>query len=343
MGVNISTNMNLPIPQVGSEAGPQYAQDVNNCLTLVDQHNHSPGYGTQINPTGIDINADLAMNNNNLVTARSVRFTSQPAALMGVADIGCLYEAVNDLYFNDGLGNNIRITQGGGVAGTPGSIANLVPPASVAYIALNQTVVFQSDVNTTANLDAGYIILRTSAVSSPGLTLQAPASISSNYTLSLPLVPLSTLPMFLDSLGNMSTGLITTSVITNASVTRPKLAAVGQQISASCGNFSTTSATPVDVTNLTVTITTSGRPVMVMCQGDGSGASGPFASGGSISIYLLRGATILSQGNYNLLSLPPSCVLYLDAVAAGTYTYKVQVSTSNTAVAGSMVLVAYEL
>lgn len=213
MGFNTSTNMNLPIPQVGNEAGPQYATDVNNCLTLVDQHNHSPGYGTQINPNGLNINADLPMNTNNLTTARTVRFTSQPTVLAAAADVGCLYEVVNDLYFNDGLGNNVRITQSGGVAGTPGSISNLVPPASVAYVALTKTFVFQSDTMTAANLDVGNVILRTLSVSSPGLTLQAPSSISSDYVISLPLLPASNLPVSIDASGNMSAALITTAQI----------------------------------------------------------------------------------------------------------------------------------
>lgn len=213
MGFNNSANMNLPIPQVGNEAGPQYATDVNNCLTLVDQHNHTPGYGVQITPNGLNINTDLPINANNLTLVRSLRFSPQGAPIANVDDIGCLYEVVNDLYYNDGLGNQIRLTQSGGIAGTSGSIANLVAPASATYVTLTKTIVFQSNTNRAANLDAGFIILRTPNASSPGLTLQVPGSIASDYTLSLPLLPLSTLPMQLDSSGNMSTGLISQSQI----------------------------------------------------------------------------------------------------------------------------------
>lgn len=209
MGFNLSTNMNLPVPQVGAEAGPQYAQDVNNCLTLVDQHNHSLGYGVAISPNGININADLPFNANNLTTARSVRFTPQSATLSALADIGCLYEVTNDLYYNDGLGNQIRLTQAGGIVGTSGSIANLVAPASATYVSLTQTIVFQSNTNTAANLDAGFIILRTAAANSPGLTLSAPASISSDYGVALPLLPMTTLPVQIDSSGNMSAAPVT--------------------------------------------------------------------------------------------------------------------------------------
>ncbi len=218
MGVNNSPAMNLPIPQVGSESGPQYAQDVNNCLILVDQHNHSPGFGVQISPNGLNINSDLTFNANNLITVRSVRFSPQTATLSTPADVGCLYEVTNDLYYNDGLGNQIRLTQAGGIVGTSGSIANLVAPASATYVSLTQTIVFQSDTNTAANLDAGFIVLRTAAANSPGLTLTVPASISSDYSIALPLLPASTLPVSLDSAGNMSTGQIGTAGIANAAI-----------------------------------------------------------------------------------------------------------------------------
>lgn len=220
----LSPNMNLPVPIVGQSAGPQYALSIDNCMILIDAHNHSPGYGVQINPNGIDINSDLPFNNNNLITARSVRFTPQSAVLSFTPDVGCLYEVVNDLYYNDGLGNNIRLTQAGSIAGTSGSIANLVAPASATYVSLTQTIVFQSDTNVAANLDAGFIILRTAAASSPGLTLSAPASIASDYSIALPLLPVTTLPVQLDSSGNMSTGQIQTAQIANAAITTPLIA-----------------------------------------------------------------------------------------------------------------------
>ena len=44
--------------------------------------------------------------------------------------------------------------------------------------------------------------------------------------------------------------------------------AKGVQISSSSSTFSTTSLSPTDVTNLSVTITTTGRPVLLMLQPD---------------------------------------------------------------------------
>lgn len=106
---------------------------------------------------------------------------------------------------------------------------------------------------------------------------------------------------------------------------RSQLPTVGQQVSGSSGAFFTVSAAFVDVTNLSVTITTTGRPVMLFIQPDGSTNAGLLVSaGGHIgAVQFLRGATFLAAwtnaGGGELSQSP-----VLDAPAAGTYTYKVQ-------------------
>lgn len=211
MGVNDSTNMNLPIPQVGNEPGPQYATDVNNCLTLIDQHDHTPGYGVQIPPAGLNINSDLTIQDNNLTNIRSTRFFAQPTPLSTPADLGCVYVSGVDLYYNDESGNQIRLTQSGAVAGTPGSIVNLVPPASVTYVPSSQTFIFQSAVNTPAYLDSAAITLRDLTLNSFGLTLNPPASMTNDYDITLPTLPASNLPMSIDASGTITAALITQS------------------------------------------------------------------------------------------------------------------------------------
>lgn len=185
-----SPNMNLSVPSVGVDPGPDWANNLNSSLNIVDGHNHAPGSGVQVNPSGLNINSDLPVNNNNLTSARSLRFQAQTSAISGAADLGCLYESGVDLFYNDGDGNQIRLTSGGGIAGTPGSISNLVSPASASYVAASQTFVWQSAASTAANMDFGSIILRNSTASSLGLTLQAPTISGSDYTITLPQLPL---------------------------------------------------------------------------------------------------------------------------------------------------------
>lgn len=204
MATTLSPNMNLPVPVVGQEPGPDYANDVNNSLNIVDGHNHSTGYGVQITPTGLDINADLPINNNNLTLVRTLRLMPQVSTPIGPLDLGALYETGVDLYYIDGAGNNVRITQGGSVAGAPGSISNLVSPASASYNAGSSTFVWQSAVSTPANMDFAAATLRNLVANSKGLTLQPPAAMASDYTLVLPPLPVSQKIMTLDASGNIT-------------------------------------------------------------------------------------------------------------------------------------------
>ncbi len=208
MSTLLSANMSLPVPVVGVEPGPKYASDINECLQIVDQHNHAPGSGVQINTTGLNIDADLELNSNNLTEIRSLRLEEQVAPIGGASDLGCVYNAGGDLYFNDALGNQIQITVDGHIAGTQGSISNLGPPnnnASASYIDATQTIVFQQDVNQAANLDVASVIIRKTSVSSAGIELAAPAGLASDYTITLPVAaPGSTSFLGMDSSGNVS-------------------------------------------------------------------------------------------------------------------------------------------
>lgn len=198
-----SPNMLLPVPAVGVTEGPQFATDINGCLAIIDSHDHSADSGVQINPAGININSDLAFNGNNLTLARSVRFQPQVSAISLPADIGCLYEAGVDLYYNDGNGNQVRITQGGAVTGASGTITGLPSgTASASYAA--GTFVFQSATNTPANIDGGSYVYRNNLANSKGLTLSPPNAMGADYTLVLPALPASQKIMTLDASGNMS-------------------------------------------------------------------------------------------------------------------------------------------
>lgn len=369
--------MNLPIPVPGADQGPDYALNINAALTLVDSHNHSAGQGVQVNPSGLNINADLPINANNLITARSLRFSPQGSPLSGAADLGCVYESGVDLYYNDGNGNQVRITQSGGVAGSPGSIANLTSPASATYVAADETFVWQSAASTPANMDGGSVIIRNIVANSNGITLSAPNALASNYALTLPSLPAQTNVMTLDSSGNIGSttwdavGQNMSSVGANAIAnTRTRavastVAAGGVAISGSSGAFSTTSSTPVNVTNLSVTITTTGRPVWIGLIPDGVSNLTPSllavntnsGTASEATITVLKGGSYLFSYLYgnndgtsvqHLQRIPPSSINCIDSSvngSPGTYTYSVQVQviTGNDTEVFYSRLVAYEL
>lgn len=331
-------NMSLSVPSVGNTLSPTWATDLNADLSIIDGHNHTAGSGVPIPAGGISLNSDLPFNNNNATLLRSVRFLSQGSLLAGVSDLGCLYESGVDLYYNDGSGNQIRITQSGGIAGTPGSIANLTPPASASYVSLSQTFVWQSDANTPANLDAGFIILRNNVVNSKGLTLSPPSAMASNFSITLPTLPSVTNIMTLDSSGNMGASLNVDNVtlqiasnvlsIKNGGVGPNQLAALNSVLSSSAGTFSdSNNPTPTQFPNLSVSITTSGRPVRIELQDGLSGSSLQWLTD-SGAVRFKRDATFInfmSIATTDLtqsISVPASSFSFVDfGAAAGTYTY----------------------
>ncbi len=333
---SISPNMNLPVPGVGLTDGPQWALDVNSCFSLIDQHDHSSGQGVQITASGINIGSDFPMNNNNLTLVRSLRFTSQGSPLVLPTDLGCLYESGVDLYFNDGNGNPIRITQLGAVVGTPGSITALTAPASATYVAGNGTFVWQQAVNTAANLDAASVIIRKDTVSSNGITIQAPVGLSADYSFVLPAAPPATESFLtMDSSGNLS---VATPVSFNI------------QESASTGAYSESSTTFVPITNASVTIVTKGRPVYVMLQNSGGGGvQAFFEAKRAVFLKLERDGLDISQiivgptDNNNEFIPPP--FLKLDLPSAGSHTYIAYMSspTGDAVAVQGMELVAYEV
>lgn len=378
-----SISMDLPIPTVGTAPGPEWATLLNNCLTIVDAHSHVPGSGVPITPSAININADLTMAANNLTDIRSVRFTPQLAALGLAADIGCLYEVADDLYYNDGSGNQIRLTQSGSIVGTAGSITGLPSgTASASYVPISSKFVWQSATNIAADMDMGAAIMRNVSPNSTfALTLQPPAGLGSNYSLTLPTLPASTRILSLTSSGVIATGVagtivtadigsqqvttatiadlnITTGKIADEAITQDKLAlrsvggtapAGGVAESNSSGTFTTSSTTYVQVTNLAVILTTTGRPVSLFLAADNTGNSAYVSITGFVgALKFSRDGAVRGENGSGLssgtLQIPPGSFTLLDFPAAGTYTYSVQIKTGGAP--WSVVncrLVAYEI
>ena len=200
----LSPNMNMPIPVVSTDPGPDWANNINASLNIVDSHSHVPGQGIQITPNGIDINTDLPFNANNATTVKSVRYSPQSAPLSGTSDLGCTYESGVDLYYNDGNGNQVRITQSGSVTGSAGTITGLPSgTASASYAA--GTFTFQSATNTPANMAVGPIAIGQNVANGKTVTLSPDVSQASNYALTFPLaLPASTSMTLSDSSGNLS-------------------------------------------------------------------------------------------------------------------------------------------
>jgi hypothetical protein len=238
-----SPNMSMPIPTVGVTKGPAYAADINNSLLIIDKHNHTPGNGVPITPSGLNISSDLICQNNNVTNIRASRFSSQASPISAVSpDIGEIYVSGNDLYYNDGAGNQIRMTQSGSVSGSAGTITGLPSgTASASFAGGSGTFTFLQATSTAANIDGGTYILRyPGSYPTPSgnyIALQAPATLSSGYALTFPnALPGATGIMQTDTSGNITNVLVvdnstlqntgTILKVKDSGITNAKLAAL---------------------------------------------------------------------------------------------------------------------
>lgn len=199
--------MSLMLPTVSVTLGPQYATDNNTAFGVIDSHNHTSGQGVQIPSAGININSDLDCNGFNFTELRSTRYDPQGSPIGDVTDLGCLYVAGVDLYFNDVSGNQIQLTAGGALnAASIGGIGGdyTTSNASVFYTSATQTFSFWQDTNQRAKMDVGPILLRKTTASSAAITLEPDAALASGYTITLP----AALPGSTTFLGISNTGAI---------------------------------------------------------------------------------------------------------------------------------------
>jgi hypothetical protein len=150
-----------------------------------------------------------------------------------------------------------------------------------------------------------------------------------------------------------------TSQIADGAVTQAKRASLGQQVSSSSGAYSTASTSLTAVTNLSVTITTTGRPLFLGLVHDGTSNSGEFAftgssgtgsglyefydSGNSTAVVHMNPQGAGGTGVFTCELTPPWHVF---VPTAGTYTYTFRVAktgSTSTVTCAYMKLVAYEL
>jgi hypothetical protein len=194
-----SQYMNMPIPIPGVDPGPQYALDLNTCLTITDAHDHDQhnhNGGLPITQDAIVISADLTFNNNGLTQMKRVGF-SPVASASGIANDTIFAQtgvssSASDLVFIDGNGTAIPITKNGVVFASATNLPGL-SWSSPKWI-FDQT---QAGAATTpAQVDLGNIMIHPESAGfragTDGILISAPSSItlgSGTTNLILPLPP----------------------------------------------------------------------------------------------------------------------------------------------------------
>jgi hypothetical protein len=218
------------------------------------------------------------------------------------------------------------------------------------------------------------------------IKLQTSASLVTSYDLTLPdALPVGNRPLQVSPTGivtfspvetdgiadtaitaaKMAANSVATTNIQNGAVTAAKKAALGQVVSASSGtNSSGVTAGYQDIPNLSLVLTTTGRPVYIaIISGSTSGSSFYiFRSGSdpglsnSLIGFVRNGTMIVSHSYHSVTSFETvgpaeystttsiPYPFYIDMPVAGTYTYKAQVYVNTGAINVTDVkLIAFEL
>jgi hypothetical protein len=219
--------MSLELPVVSTTEGPDWASLLNSAFETIDSHDHSSGKGLQITPSGLNINSDLSIGENNLTNVNSLRLFENIAALGGAEDLACLYNVSGELYYNDGLGNQIQLTSSGGlnassIGGIGGDYAS--SSASLSYSSANQTYIFEQSAGVNGNIDVAHVLLREATASANAVKLESPNSLAASYDLTFPnALPGTTLPILSTSAGALSFAQIDTAQIADNAVSQNKI------------------------------------------------------------------------------------------------------------------------
>jgi hypothetical protein len=230
MSDQITPNMSLRLPTPGitkplgvAPAGESWMELQNTALSALDSHNHSPGKGIMVPSSGINVNAPLPFNSQDATGLRSARFSDRGVALGTPSDVGCIYLAGGELYFNSGSGAQIQITSGGALnAASIGAIGGdyATSGASESYSSVAKLFSFESAAGVKAGVAAGPIQIVEPVSGGKKVTLRVPTGLGADYQLTLPTaLPASTKPLTIDSSGQIapagfdaaSIGLITTA------------------------------------------------------------------------------------------------------------------------------------
>ena len=176
-------NMNLILPIPGQDPGPDWAQNQYASGFIIDEHNHTSGQGVQIPTAGININTDLTFNSNNAINLNSVRFINLGSPLAGSSpNLGCIYEASGEFWYNDASGNQVQITKSGSVNATSSGIVS--GTASASFV--GGVLVVDENTNTPANIQAGSYFFGNNISGSNFAEVSAPSSLAASYSMVLP-------------------------------------------------------------------------------------------------------------------------------------------------------------
>ena len=176
-------DMNLVLPIPGQEVGPAWASELITALNLVDSHDHSTGKGVPVTQAGLNLTGNLPLNNHDLTLVNGLELATNNGSTVN-SDV---YSDGTNLYYKDGAGNIIQITSGGTLDVASGNITGMSGGAAVSYVVGSKVFVFIQSANKAAGISSGPLYLVDASVNNGNaVTLMAPGSLASPYTLTEP-------------------------------------------------------------------------------------------------------------------------------------------------------------
>lgn len=282
-------SMNITPPVVSTTPGPEWAQELNDILTsTIAEHNHqSPNGGVTLTQDALNITDELSLNGNPLTNANSVGLASETSS--SVSGTNRLYNEAGDLYYRDGNGSGVRITENGGLAAASfGGISGLSGTQGSATFSGLSTFVWKKTSTAYASMNNGPVKIYSGNDLAPtnGIVLVSKDGLAADTTLTLP----NQLPagasqsfMVLSGSGEITASVPLANGITNAMFRVENFVSSSEQDAFSVSAISP--AAYADVPNLSCSITTTGRPVQFIVGSplDSLGTHQVLVEGGSLS------------------------------------------------------------
>jgi hypothetical protein len=209
--MSTTENMLLDLPIVEETLSPDWATMLNEALEKIDAHDHTSNKGLSIPASAIDIEVDLSFKNNSLLDVESIELKNNSTQ---ISTDSSLYEFNDELYFNDGNGNCVKLTEAGSInvaaAGGINGDYGGAEPATVSFSKSTNIYDFKKDSGTYSCIQVENVIYNSTPsftdltisnellvkndlkLESPGagtktISLSAPTGLVSDYSLVLPL------------------------------------------------------------------------------------------------------------------------------------------------------------
>jgi hypothetical protein len=118
--MSVTPNMGMVLPTPETTLGPEWAEELNTALDVVDVHDHTAGNGVLITPAAMLINALLNFNSNLLYGLLAAGLNSQGSATTTANFLGSVQNIGGNLYWVNNAGQSVQITSGSAIV-SPGS------------------------------------------------------------------------------------------------------------------------------------------------------------------------------------------------------------------------------